>query len=487
MTPRLRDCEAAWQASPTELYRDAHLLVVDKPAGWLTHPDAATERPAVTTRLGPVKVHQRLDVDTTGALAFALDAEGGATIRAAKKRYVAVVEGAPEAEGRLSTPVGGKPARTRYRRLAQGVGWAVLELWPETGRTHQLRVQLAAAGWPIRGDARHGEALERRAPRCLLHCAELRLKDRRVQAPLPPELDHYLGGDARAELREDPGTTCFREVAAEGDGWPGLRLDRYGDWLWMQRDRGAEGRGAPAPELPEARGLYTLEAQRDRSRGGQGLPVLSGEDAPTPLRVEERGVAYGVELGAQLSTGLFLDQRPQRAWLARHAGGMRVLNTFAHAGAFSVAAASAGAETVSVDLSRKWLERVPRQLALNGISPERHDCIYGDVFDWLRRLSKRGERFDLVILDPPSTSVGRKKKRWSAARDYGELVALARPLVAPGGWLWTSTNHRKLGIGRFLRLVRQGAPEAELWRICAPGADRPWSGAMDLKVGVWKL
>ena len=108
------------------------------------------------------------------------------------------------------------------------------------------------------------------------------------------------------------------------------------------------------------------------------------------------------------STGL---ARTPWAWIT-------LLNTFAHAGGFSIAAATAGAQTLSIDLSKHWLGFIPRQLAQLGIDAQHHDCIYGDIFDWLPRLAKRGEKFDLIILDPPSTSVGRKKKRWSARTHY---------------------------------------------------------------------
>jgi 23S rRNA (cytosine1962-C5)-methyltransferase len=231
-----------------------------------------------------------------------------------------------------------------------------------------------------------------------------------------------------------------------------------------------------------------VRGEKDRSRGEQAPPGLwAGEAAPEWLTVWEHGTPYRVQLGGQLSTGLFLDQRPQRAWLARHAGGMRVLNTFAHAGGFSVAAAQAGAATVSVDLSRAWLDRIPPQLEALGLDAARHDRIYGDVFDWLRRLGKRGERFDLVILDPPSTSVGTRKKRWSAARDYPELVRLALPLVAPGGWLWTATNHRQLSAARFAHAVAEGHGGAlELWRVCAPAVDFPCVGPAPVKTLVWR-
>ena len=189
----------------------------------------------------------------------------------------------------------------------------------------------------------------------------------------------------------------------------------------------------------------------------------------------------------QLSTGLFLDQRPQRAWLARNAAGLRVLNTFAHAGGFSVAAACAGAETVSVDLSKVWLARVPIQLRENGVDPAGHDTIYGDVFDWIPRLAKRGERFDLVILDPPSTSVGKRKKRWSVTRNYGELAALGASMVSPGGALWTVTNHRKTTPNHFARQVSKALPrDFALERVCPQAVDFPCAGPAPVKTLVWR-
>lgn len=484
--PLIPDALPLRTAAPVVLHRDDDLLVVAKPAGWLTHEDGGGGRPDVVSALGvKVGVHQRLDVGTSGVLLFSCSSAGARRVQAAfearrvRKNYLAVVEGAPpDGRGVLRAPVAGRPAETRYETRARARDWSVVEATPVTGRTHQIRVHLAGAGCPIRGDARYGDPLDLRAPRLLLHCAAVELDGRRFEAAAPPEFARYLGGDALAELRADPETSCFREVNA-----PGWTVDRYGDWLRIQHDE-----GAPEGARPEARGAYVVEALRDRSAGGQAPPTQVGDVAPAPLGVIERGVRYQVDLGAQLSTGLFLDQREQRAWLSDHAGGMRVLNTFAHAGGYSVAAAKAGAETVSVDLSRAWLERIPAQLAVNGVDPGRHDQIYGDCFDWLRRLSKRGERFDLVILDPPGTSVGTRKKRWSAARDYDALVALAVPLVAPGGRLWTTTNVRKLTPRRFAALVRKGLPaDARLERVCPPAVDFVGDGPAGVKTLVWRL
>jgi 23S rRNA (cytosine1962-C5)-methyltransferase len=132
---------------------------------------------------------------------------------------------------------------------------------------------------------------------------------------------------------------------------------------------------------------------------------------------------------------------------------------------------------------------VPKQLELNGINPKEHRCLVGDVFDWLRRLNKHGEKFDLIILDPPSTSVGKKKKRWSAAKDYPELVQLTLPLLAPGGYLLTCTNHRKLTPHKFVKLLGQALPKQEgyvLERVCAPGLDFPSDEVLGVKNLLWR-
>jgi 23S rRNA (cytosine1962-C5)-methyltransferase len=485
---------------PVVLGRWPGLLAVDKPHGWLTHPDSATDRPDVVTWLGGgLGVHQRLDVETSGALLFSTDPEGGRRLQAAleghhlRKRYLVVVEGVPPAKsGVLEGEVPrapGRPARTHYTVLRRGGDWTLLEAWPETGRTHQIRAHLAAAGCPVRGDALYGDPLDPRAPRLLLHCAEVTLEGGpRAQAPAPPAFARYLGqppAATRAGLTADPATTAFREINGAADGHPGLQVDRYGEWLLVHRDAADTG---PLPELPPARGVYLLETMRDRSHGGQPLPrLVAGEPAPADLQVWQHGTPFRVHLGPSLSTGLFLDQRPQRAWLTSHPP-QRLLNTFAHAGAFTLAAARGGAATVSLDLSAAWLDHIPPGLADLGVADlSRHDRIYGDVFGWLPRLARRGEAFDLVILDPPSTSTAHGK-RWSAGHDYPELVRQALPLVAPGGHLWTITNHRATPLERFARRIAGVLPEgAVLERICPPPLDFPEDGPFLVKTLVWRI
>lgn len=501
---------------PKVLARRSGWFILYKPAGWLTHSDGRNTgdvRPNLidwAQKLLQVKlgVHQRLDVSTSGLIAVSSDSNGAKLIersikQSKAKRYLAVVEGFPtQAKGEIKEPVPEAPhreAHTLYQCQHRGKNWSLLELVPLTGRTHQIRAHCASMGTPIRGDGRYGSPFDLRAPRALLHAQSLTIGDEVFRAEAPADFARYLPYDSqedyvqavltsREALFKPEETTCYRLFNGDAEGFKGWRVDRYGDWQWIIHDQ-----FSPQGHIPQlqSQGIYRLEALIDRSSGQQQVPQLwQGSEAPNPLLVYEAGVQYAVELGDQLSTGLFLDQRPQRAWLARSQKPWgRVLNTFAHAGGFSIAAALAGAETVSVDLSAKWLDRVPKQLELNGINPKGHRCLVGDVFDWLRRLNKRGEKFDLIILDPPSTSVGKKKKRWSAAKDYPELVQLALPLLAPGGYLLTCTNHRKLTPHKFVKLLGQALPKQEgysLERVCAPGLDFPSDEVLGVKNLLWR-
>lgn len=513
--------ESAWRAQPRLIERTQHLLILDKPAGWLTHSDGTARdqggRPDLVSWAQDrfqcrLRVHQRLDVSTSGVIAFSLDEAGDVLIQRAlkypnAKQYLAVVEGAPSpVAGTVRAPAPRQPqapAESDYRTLKRGPGWSLLEVTPKTGRTHQIRAHCAHLRAPIRGDALYGDPLDLRAPRALLHAHRLTIDGITYRASPPDCFARYLtdelSGDSnplelalrlRGSLTDAGDEECYRVLHGDVVGWEGYRIDRYQDWLWIIQNQGQRAQDlTPLLDHFKPQGIYRLEALVDRSRGAQPTPALiSGAPAPTPLAVWEAGVRYAVELGTHLSTGLFLDQRPQREWLAHSARPWgRVLNTFAHAGGFSVAAAHAGAETVSIDLSGQWLNRIPAQLELNELNPAPHRLLTGDVFDWLRRLAKRGERFDLIILDPPSTSVGTKRKRWSAAKDYPALIELTLPLLAAGGRILTATNHRKLTPHRFAHLVASALPQGfTLERVCAPGVDYPTDAPLAVKNLIWR-
>ena len=170
-------------------------------------------------------------------------------------------------------------------------------------------------------------------------------------------------------------------------------------------------------------------------------PVLHSGDASLPwtMVVTENGVRYGIDLAAGYSHGLFLDQRRNRAKL-RSLSPKRVLNTFAHTCSFSVVAALAGAQTLSVDLSRKWLDRGRQNLELNGLPAKGHRFLAEDTLALLPKLDPRKERFDAIILDPPTFSKGKNNRRWQVEQDFESLLNAALDLAMPKCAILISTN-----------------------------------------------
>jgi 23S rRNA (cytosine1962-C5)-methyltransferase len=190
------------------------------------------------------------------------------------------------------------------------------------------------------------------------------------------------------------------------------------------------------------------------------LPVR-GVPAPDELAVVEEGMPLLVKLGDGLSTGVFLDQRVNRRRVREMAAGARVANLFAYTCGFTVAAALGGAtRTVSVDASVVALERGRANLEHAGAALDAHMLVADDAFAWLARAARQSERFDLVVLDPPSYSTT-KRGRFVADSDYGELAAAAMAILAPGGKLLACTNHRGISPARFRRALFEAARAAK--------------------------
>ena len=199
---------------------------------------------------------------------------------------------------------------------------------------------------------------------------------------------------------------------------------------------------AAARALDRAPGAVTIKLRRKLNRReDQHQP--SGHDGDT-IVVREGGARFLVNLEAYLDTGLFLDHRRTRALVRDRAGGRRVLNLFCYTGSFSVQAALGGAsETVSIDLSNTYLAWAKRNFDLNGLDPQRHRLERGDVRAWLTAAGIGGERFGLIVLDPPAYSSSKKMDRtFDVQRDHVDLVLAAAALLEPGGELLFSTNLR---------------------------------------------
>jgi 23S rRNA (cytosine1962-C5)-methyltransferase len=485
---------------PCILHEDDDLLVVNKPPGWNTHAPAPHAGEGIydwlrhrEPRWASLAILHRLDRETSGVLVFGKSGEANRSLtaqfaaHAIGKTYVLVTDRPVAGDGfspvsmlsrageryQSRPPPGpGVRAETRFRVTRREPGRTWLEAEPVTGRTHQIRVHAASLGFPVLGDALYGGTT---APRVHLHAAALEFRHPRSGEPVrfaaAPDFTTPPEAQRRAAFIEPQLTDAYRCVHGAADREPGTYRDCLAGWQLVQAE--ADPPAAPPPPCggQPPGGLYFKRLRREV----QGtLPAeasprwLAGAVAPERFTVRENGVSFELGLGEGYSTGLFLDQRDnRRRFLARHvAAGFplygadagevpEVLNCFAYTCAFSVCAALGGARTTSLDLSRKYLDWGRRNFALNGLDPARHDFIYGDVFDWLKRLAKKSRRFAVIVLDPPTFSRSPGRADFRAVADYGRLVGLALPLLIPGGVLFAATNAARLPAGSFLAQVRE--------------------------------
>jgi 23S rRNA (cytosine1962-C5)-methyltransferase len=180
--------------------------------------------------------------------------------------------------------------------------------------------------------------------------------------------------------------------------------------------------------------------------------------------VKERKLKFGIDFGAGYSIGLFLDQRENRSY-ARAAAPRRLLNCFAYTCSFSVAAAAAGAQTVNVDLSKKSLARGRENFSLNSLPTDDHRFIADDVRPILRRMARRGEKFDMIILDPPTFARPSRGKAFRVENDFEDLLLAALEIAGRDTRVLLSTNCATLeeraleGMARYClkKLRRAGA------------------------------
>ncbi|MBV8402186.1 MAG: class I SAM-dependent rRNA methyltransferase, partial [Acetobacteraceae bacterium] len=246
------------------------------------------------------------------------------------------------------------------------------------------------------------------------------------------------------ELRERVCDSPFhRLVHAEADRLPGLVVDRYGDVAVLQANTAGMDRLTPII-VQALTGLLPLRAVVARNdapaRRHEELPesveLLHGREAVAT--VEEGGVRFRVDPLAGQKTGWFFDQRPNRDRVAALSSGARVLDVFSHTGAFGLRCAVAGASSVMlVDTSAPALERARDAAGLNGLA-ERIVTERGDAFETMIALAERGERFDIVICDPPAFAKSRKDAD-AALRAYGRMARLAASVVARGGFLFVAS------------------------------------------------
>jgi len=272
---------------------------------------------------------------------------------------------------------------------------------------------------------------------------------------------------ARAMLRDDPTTTAYRLVFSESDFLPGLIVDRYDQYIVVQTmNPGMERRMdrliKKLEELFSPLGM--IEKNEGEPRKLEGMTarkgLLSGKAPAEPFEVMEHGHRFWVDPLAGQKTGFYLDQRENRAVVARYAAGKTVLDAFSYTGGFSVYAASGGADSLTrVDTSAEALEMGGRNLALNGHQDVPDEAIQGNVFQVLRRFRDAGRKFDMIILDPPKLAAT-KAHRERAARGYKDINLLAMKLLRPAGILATFSCSGGIDTLTFERILSWAAKDA---------------------------
>ena len=257
---------------------------------------------------------------------------------------------------------------------------------------------------------------------------------------------------------------AVRLVNAEGDGTPGLIVDRYAGFLVVEfltlgmaarRDMFVD----ILRELIETRGVFERsDPETSRHEGLSREPgVLWGETPPEFVEITEGGARFLVDLHGGQKTGFYLDQRDNRLRVAELAKGRRVLDAFCYTGAFALHAARAGAASVSaVDSSAVAVELARKSADLNGV-----DITFtrGNAFERLRMLALEGERFDLIVLDPPKLARGRAGVP-KALRAYKDADLSALKLLSPGGVLVTCCCSGVVSEADFLRALGDAAVDA---------------------------
>ena len=286
-------------------------------------------------------------------------------------------------------------------------------------------------------------------------------------------------------------TDAFRWVHGEADQLPGVHVDSYGAAASIRYDGGGARAFYVKCGLPERlRGaagvagwfLRTVVERRRARDGGAGpdgaaAAVVLGEAPAGELEVRENGLRFGVDLLRGQKGGLFLDQRDNRALVRTLARGRRVLNLFGYTGGFSIYAAAGGARaTVTVDAAAPAIAAARRNFERNGLATNDARFVTGDAFAFLERAARDGERFDLVISDPPSFAPSRRALA-TGLRAYRRLHRLCAAVTAPGGTLCAASCSSHVDRAAFLETVSAGARDAgrrfQLREVRGAAADHP--------------
>lgn len=309
-----------------------------------------------------------------------------------------------------------------------------------------------------------------------------RLIDKTVE--IEPDGAFFTDRFARAvSLRERMFAEPFyRLIHAEADGLPGLIVDRYGDAVVVQCNIAGMDvrRDAILEALDRTISPRTVVLRNDsQTRVQENLPLevatLRG-DPEAPVQLRENGAIFTAYLAQGQKTGWFYDQRENRSFVAAMAKGGRMIDFYSYGGGFAIQALLAGAaEAILVDRSANALEIASESAALNAVG-DRCQFVKQDSFKEMERLRANGEKFDVVVADPPAFVKSKKDIR-RGGRAYRKMTRLAAGLVAPGGILFVASCSHNVAPEQFGDLVKQGLGDAgrsgRILRAAGAGPDHP--------------
>ena len=260
-------------------------------------------------------------------------------------------------------------------------------------------------------------------------------------------------------------TTAFRVINGEGDGIGGLTIDYFDEYylitwyskgIYLFKDMIIKA----IKSLVSFDGIYEKKRFEENGMVTDEDSYYCGRKAPEPLVVKENGVKFAIYLNDGAMVGVFLDQKEVRKSIRdKYSNGKKVLNTFSYTGAFSMAAAKGGAITTSVDLASRSLDKTIENFKLNNIDYKKHEIVVEDIFIYFKKAEKENIKFDVVILDPPSFATS-KDNRFSAAKDYKDLVKSAINVTEDEGVIIASTNCATFNMDKFKKFIDQAFKES---------------------------
>jgi 23S rRNA (cytosine1962-C5)-methyltransferase len=285
---------------------------------------------------------------------------------------------------------------------------------------------------------------------------------------------------SRSNILADGTTNTCRLIFSEADYLPGLIVDKYADYLSVQILTSGIEEVLPViidelQKLLKPKGIFDKSDAASRTHEGleTNNEVLAGEHPPDIVKVIENGIIYGINIAEGQKSGFYCDQRDNRHIVATHSKGKKVLDCFSYTGGFTLNALKNGATSVtSVDSSALAIDTMKNNIGLNKLDTSKQTSLQSDVNKQLRALREQGEKFDIVILDPPKYAPSRSALD-KAARAYKDLNRQGMLLLESGGLLATFSCSGAMDIDTFKQVLAWAALDAGkevqfIYQFCQP-------------------